>query len=200
MLNIGGFTPFTTIDYPDHMSAVVFLQGCPWRCGYCHNRELLDAGAPGTYTWKDIAAFLHGRRGLLDAVVFSGGEPTMQPGLLRAAKDVKNMGFLVGLHTGGAFPDALPPLFPHLDWIGMDIKAHFSGYQRITGVAGSGEAAEQSAALVRASGVRRRFRTTVDPGLLSPAQVSGLRRMVEDEWGSEYDVQEVVLSSFSGRR
>ncbi len=159
MMKIGGFTPFTTIDYPDHMSAVVFCQGAPGGAatattGNCWTpgaRDILMERYRGLSPWAQRAAGCGGvQRRRADHAAR----------LLQAAQEAKNMGFLVGLHTGGAFPDALPPLFPYLDWIGMDIKAHFSDYERITGVAESGEAAQQSAALVRASGVRRRFRTT----------------------------------------
>lgn len=191
MLKVGGLVPFTTIDYPDHLAAVVFCQGCPWRCRYCHNRELLDATAPGAIPWDEVLAFLGRRRGVLDAVVFSGGEPTMQPGLIHAVREVGNLGFRIGLHTGGAFPEAIEELLPHLDWVGMDIKTTFPDYERITGAPGSGEAAERSAALVRASGVNHRFRTTVDPDLPGDEQVAALRRMVVDEWGCGYDIQDI---------
>ena len=191
MLSVGGLTPFTTIDYPGHLAAVVFCQGCPWRCGYCHNRHMLDAGVPGAIPWEEVLSFLERRRGLLDAVVFSGGEPTLQPGLKQAVLAVREKGFLVGLHTAGAFPEALWMLLPHLDWVGMDLKAPFPDYERITGVPGSGEAAAQSAALLRENGVAHRFRTTVDPRLVSDAQVADLRRMVIDDWGSRFDVQAV---------
>jgi pyruvate formate lyase activating enzyme len=192
VLNIGGFTPFTTIDYPDHLAAVVFCQGCPWRCGYCHNRHLLDAGVPGAIPWEEVVAFLDRRRGLLDAVVFSGGEPTLQPGLKQAVIAVRAMGFLVGLHTAGAFPMALRELLPHLDWVGMDLKGPFSDYERITCVPGSGEAAERSAALVLESGVSHRFRTTFDPCLLRDEQLAALRQMVVNQWKSGYDIQAVI--------
>ncbi len=115
----------------------------------------------------------------------------MQPGLLQAVGMVKSMGFLTGLHTGGAYPERLPELLPRLDWVGMDIKSPFPDYQRITGIPGSGEAAGRSAALIRASGVRHRFRTTVDPCLVNDGQVAALRRMVEEDWGSSYDMQTV---------
>ncbi len=192
MLKIGGLTPFTTIDYPDHLAAVVFCQGCPWRCGYCHNRELLDESAPARFSFDEVLGFIERRRGLLDAVVFSGGEPTMQPGLLPAIDMVKSMGFLAGLHTGGAFPERLAELLPRLDWVGMDLKAPFPDYELITGVPGSSHAAARSAGLVRASGVSHCFRTTVDPRLLSDLQVAALRHMVVDEWGSSYDIQAAV--------
>lgn len=196
MLKIGGITPFATIDYPDHLAAVVFCQGCPWRCGYCHNRELLNETASSKFSWDKVLAFLERRRGLLDAVVFSGGEPTMQPGLLKAISKVRNMGFLAGLHTAGAYPEALSKLLPHLDWVGMDIKAPFRDYERITGVPGSGQAAERSAALLRESGVMHRFRTTVDPHLLNEDRVAALCSMVVDDWGSRYDVQTVSRQNY----
>jgi len=192
VLKIGGLTPFTTIDYPGHLAAVVFCRGCPWRCCYCHNRELLDASGPGRIPWAEVLSFLDRRRGLLDAVLFSGGEPTLQPELKQAVREVRSMGFLAGLHTAGAFPEALGELLPHLDWVGMDLKAPFPDYQRITGVADSGEAAEQSAALVRASGVKHCFRTTVEPSLVSDDQILALRRMVVDRWGSDFDIQTVA--------
>jgi len=191
MLKVGGLVHFTTIDYPGHLAAAVFCQGCPWRCRYCHNRELLDATAPGAIPWDEVLAFLGRRRGVLDAVVFSGGEPTMQPGLIHAVRKVGSLGVRIGLHTGGAFPEAIEELLPHLDWVGMDIKTTFPDYERITGVPGSGEAAERSAALVRASGVNHRFRTTVDPDLPGDEQVAALRRMVVDEWESGYDIQDI---------
>lgn len=103
MLIIGGLTPFTTIDFPGKLAAVIFCQGCPWRCGYCHNRHLLDAGQPGTVPWHEVIRFLEQRRGLLDAVVFSGGEPTLQTRLPDAVAAVRRMGFL----TRWAVPGAL---------------------------------------------------------------------------------------------
>ena len=163
MLKIGGLTPFTSIDYPDHLAAVLFCQGCTWRCGYCHNRHLLATGVSGAITWEEVLAFLDRRRGLLDAVVFSGGEPTLQPWLRQAVREVRNMGFLVGLHTAGAFPERLKELLPYLDWVGMDIKAPFAEYELITGVPGSGREAEASARILHESGLPYEFRTTLHP-------------------------------------
>ncbi len=188
MLKIGGFTPFTTIDYPDRLGAVLFCQGCPWRCSYCHNRHLLDDAAPGTIAWQDVLSFLERRRGLLDAVVFSGGEPTMQAGIEVAVRIVRDKGFLVGLHTAGPYPDRLRSLLPFLDWIGMDIKAPFDEYEHITGVPRSGDAAGKSARLVRKSGVAHQFRTTLDPFLKSNGRIDAMRLLVR-EWGEELVLQ-----------
>lgn len=188
MLTIGGLTPFTTIDYPGRLAAVIFCQGCPWRCAYCHNRHLLDAGRARSCSWDTVLDFLSQRRGLLDAVVFSGGEPTAQSGLAQAISTVRLMGFLTGLHTAGPYPDRLLACLPHLDWVGMDLKAPFDQYDQITGRAGSGKAAEQSAALLRCSGVPYQFRTTVAPLLQTGDTLARLQQMVAG-WGCELILQ-----------
>jgi pyruvate formate lyase activating enzyme len=192
MLKIGGLTPFTTIDYPDHLAAVLFCRGCPWRCSYCHNKSLLDADDAVDLCWDKVLAFLDSRRGLLDAVVFSGGEPTLQSKLKQAVLAVREKGFRVGLHTAGACPETLHEVLPCLDWVGMDIKAPFHEYERITGVPGSGDAAWQSALLVRESGINHHFRTTLAPLLLKEGRIESLRRMVEQEWGCTFMEQQIL--------
>ena len=164
-LRIGGLQPFTTIDYPGALAAVVFVQGCPWRCPYCHNPHLQPAAGPESRGFASTLAWLDGRRGLLDAVVFSGGEPTAQAALGPAMREVARLGFEVGLHTGGAYPRRLDEVLGDVDWIGLDVKASPRGYERVTGVAGSGEAARTSVRHVVASGVDHEIRTTVHPAL-----------------------------------
>jgi hypothetical protein len=115
-LRVGGFEPYSSTDYPDALAAVVFCQGCPWRCGYCHNPHLIAAHADEELDFGRILAWLASRRGLLDAVVFSGGEPTAQPGLSAAIDAVRALGFAVGLHTGGAYPRRLAEVLPKIDW------------------------------------------------------------------------------------
>ncbi|MGC8722971.1 MAG: anaerobic ribonucleoside-triphosphate reductase activating protein [Acidobacteriota bacterium] len=167
-LRLGGMTPFSSIDYPGALSAVVFCQGCPWRCPYCHNPHLLSSATRGAIDWKEVERFLASRRGLLDAVVFSGGEPTMQEELLPALLAAKAMGFSVGLHTGGAFPHLLAQALPHVDWVGMDAKAPFERYEAVTGVPGSGLAARESLRNILASGLAYEVRTTLCWPTLSP--------------------------------
>ncbi len=190
MLSIGGITPFTTIDYPGKLAAVLFCQGCPWRCEYCHNKHLLEMKQPVVHSWEDIIYFLEKRRGLLEAVVFSGGEPTMQQGLPDALVFVKGMGFLTGLHTGGAYPDLLIDCLPYLDWVGMDIKAPFELYERITRVSGSAKTAHKSAELLIQSNVPHQFRTTVDPFLLEDGRLQIMIELVQG-WGEELILQEI---------
>ena len=88
-IRIGGFTPLTSIDYPGELAAVLFCLGCPWRCAYCQNPELILQRSSRQIPWGDILSFLERRRGLLDAVVFSGGEPTLQGGLVDALRQVR---------------------------------------------------------------------------------------------------------------
>ncbi len=90
-LRVGGLTPLTATDYPGHLAAVVFCQGCSWRCAYCHNSHLIPPRASAQIEWPAVMQFLARRVGLLDAVVFSGGEPTLQPSLAQALS--KSHGF-----------------------------------------------------------------------------------------------------------
>ena len=87
-INVGGVETFSTVDFPEHMAAVVFLQGCPWRCPFCHNTSLQPIDAETDFVWEKFLGFLEKRRGILDAVVFSGGEPLVQNSLEAALDDV----------------------------------------------------------------------------------------------------------------
>lgn len=161
-LRVGGLTPLTATDYPGHLAAVVFCQGCPWRCAYCHNPHLIPSRASPQIEWPAVMQFLGRRVGLLDAVVFSGGEPTLQSGLAHALSEVKAMGFKCGLHMAGAYPEHFAAVLPLLDWVGFDIKAPFTDYAQITQAPGSGHSAETSLQALLASGVPYECRTTVD--------------------------------------
>ncbi len=179
-LRVGGLVPFTLTDYPDALAAVVFCQGCPWRCGYCHNPHLIPARGDDERDFSSILDWLDTRRGLLDAVVFSGGEPTAQAELAGAVTAVKSLGFKVGLHTGGAYPRRLADVLPRIDWIGIDVKAAQTGYAEVTGVPDSAVPAFASLNLVIASGVAHEVRTTVHPALTPPAALLQLARELAD--------------------
>lgn len=190
MLRVGGLTPLSTTDYPDALSAVIFCQGCPWRCGYCHNPHLLPARGASTIAWDDVLGFLYRRGGLLDAVVFSGGEPLAQRSLKNAVQAVKAMGFRVGLHTGGAYPVRLSHVLPLIDWVGFDVKAPFDAYAEITGAPDSGSDAHTSLRLVVESGVAHECRTTVHPRLLSTKAVRELADDLAHRGVRDYALQE----------
>ena len=114
-LKVGGVTPFSATDYPGKLAAVVFVQGCPWRCGYCHNPHLQPRSGDVLVPWADVLALLRRRVGLVDAVVFSGGEACMDPALKRAMQDVRALGFDVGLHTACIYPQRLTEVLPLVD-------------------------------------------------------------------------------------
>jgi pyruvate formate lyase activating enzyme len=175
-LRVGGLTPLSSADWPGMLAAVVFCQGCPWRCGYCHNPHLIPSASEHEVPWEDVLTFLRRRQGLLDGVVFSGGEPTAQAGLADAMREVRALGFKVGLHTGGAYPRRLAEVLPLVDWVGLDVKAPFADYARVTGVEGSGARARESLAHLLESGVAHEVRTTVHPALVSDADVATLAR------------------------
>ncbi len=176
-LRVGGFLPFTGVDYPGALAAVVFCQGCPLRCVYCHNQALLPARGTTRIEWQNVHAHIAARRGLLDAVVFSGGEPLMQRALLPAMQAVKNLGFRIGLHTSGIAPDRLGAILHLLDWVGFDVKASFDDYEKITGVKGSGEKAHESLAMLAVAGIDTEVRTTIWPGV---TDVDEVRQFADD--------------------
>lgn len=179
-LAIAGLTRLSTCDWPGHLAATVFLQGCPWRCTYCHNPDILDPTTPGQVPWQQVRDLLVRRQGMLDGLVFSGGEPTRQEGLGAAMLEVRDLGFGVGLHTAGAYPRRLAEVLPHLDWVGLDVKALPSGYTAVTGVKASAVKAYESLRLVLDSGVDHEVRVTVDPTLHSAEHVETLVRRLRE--------------------
>ena len=193
-LAIAGLVPLSTVDWPGKLVATAFLQGCPWRCTYCHNAGILDTRTPGAVPWSALRDLLDRRHGLLDGVVFSGGEPTRQPGLLDAVRQVKGADYLVGLHTGGAYPARLRPLLPHVDWIGFDVKAPARLYRAITRAGGpttTADRAFESLRMVLDAGVDVTVRTTVDPTVLAGDDVRELTDTLVAMGVHEHVLQEV---------
>jgi pyruvate formate lyase activating enzyme len=167
-LAIGGLEPLTTVDYPGKLAAVIFCQGCAWNCRYCHNPHLRNFRRPGAIAWDAVRNFLSERAGFLEAVVFSGGEPLAQRALPEALQESRNLGYAVGLHTAGMYPDRLSKCLPYLDWIGMDVKAPLDKrYDLVTGVRDSARDLLRSLSMVAASGLTVQIRTTWDQELLS---------------------------------
>ena len=190
-LAIAGLVPLSTCDWPDRLVATVFLQGCPWQCPYCHNPGLIDPRTPGQVAWSQVTDLLARRVGLLDGVVFSGGEPTRQTALLDAVRQVRAAGFGVGLHTAGAYPRRLAAVLPLVDWVGLDIKATPGTYESITGVPASARTAFESLDLVLAAGVDVQVRTTVDPTVLDADDIADLASLLARLGVRNHVLQEV---------
>lgn len=188
-LRVGGFLPMTTIDYPDNLAAVVFCQGCSWRCRYCHNAKLISSKRASVEDWKSIFHFLKKRVGLLDAVVFSGGEPTLQKELSNAMQEVKQLGFKLGLHTAGIYPHRLEHLLPYVDWVGLDIKTLPDLYPEITGVPKSGVSAWNSLELLLKANKKFECRTTVHWNLINARTLFKLGEKLAAMGVTHYAVQ-----------
>jgi pyruvate formate lyase activating enzyme len=177
-VRLAGLTLLTTVEWEGRLAAVLFLQGCPWRCRYCHNARLVATRQAGQLSWADALALLAERQGFIDAVVFSGGEPTFQPGLPEALQAVAGLGYEVALHTNGYSPTALDRALQTgaVSYVALDVKAPFTRYAQVTGVRGSGKGALESLNLLLATGLPHEVRTTWHSALLTPGDLLSLGR------------------------
>jgi pyruvate formate lyase activating enzyme len=179
---IGGFQKFSLSDFPGHISAIIFTRGCGFRCPYCHNPELVDPCryAPALST-ETVLAFLESRRGLLQGVVISGGEPTIHAGLPDLLAAIKAMGFAVKLDTNGSNPSLLEHLLTQglCDYVAMDLKAPLDSYHRLAGVPVDPAAIRRSLELVVGSGIPHEIRTTYLESLLSDDDLSRIGELAK---------------------
>ncbi len=187
---IGGVETFSMVDYPGQLAAVVFMQGCSWRCPFCHNRDLQKIGQETNFDWEKFKIFLEERRGKLDAVVFSGGEPLVQEALIDAVNEVRAMGYKIGLHTGGFRPDLFKKVLPLVDWVGFDIKTPLSA-ERYNAAVGQKhfENVMESLKILVSSGKNFECRTTCDPRLLSVDDIRSIARELSALGVREYYLQ-----------
>jgi pyruvate formate lyase activating enzyme len=163
-MKIGGLQKVSLIDYPGRISAVVFTQGCNFRCPYCHNPELVDPAQYGPIlSEKEVITFLEKRRGKLDAVTVTGGEPTLQPDIEYFLQEIKGMGYLTKVDTNGSMPNVLERLLhDHLvDYLAMDVKGPLEKYGKIAGTKVQIRKIRKSIAMIVNSGIDHEFRTTV---------------------------------------
>lgn len=175
---LAGLQKTTFIDYPEKIACIVFTQGCNFRCGYCHNPELFENKEP-VLSVPAFFEFLNKRKGKLDGVVITGGEPTLHgKDLIEFIKEVKSFGFLVKLDTNGTHPDVLQELLNEnlLDYIAMDVKAPLAKYKTITQTDIDTKIIKKSIDMIMKSGVDYEFRTTIVKSQLS---VEDLRQIGE---------------------
>lgn len=180
MVAIGGIVKFSTVDYPGFTVASIFTIGCNMRCGYCHNPELvLPEQYADTIPENEILAFLQTRRGLLDGVAISGGEPTMQPDLPAFIAKIKAMGFRVKLDTNGTNPIMLRQLIKGklVDFVAMDIKGPLDKYQQIAARPVDTQAIQESIALIKR--IPHEFRTTIVAGQLTVNDFQDIGKLVK---------------------
>lgn len=168
---LGGYQKLTLIDYPGKVAATVFTVGCSFRCPFCHNPELVETRRCLVSTEKRIERnffdFLKKRKGKLEGVCITGGEPTIQPDLIDFIRKIKKMGFLVKLDSNGSRPDVLKKIISGkmIDFIAMDIKNSLRRYSKTNGVKTDIERIKLSVEMIMNSAISYEFRTTVVPGI-----------------------------------
>lgn len=191
--NIAGLQKTTFIDYPDKIACIVFTQGCNFRCGYCHNPELFEKKEP-LISLEVFFDFLKLRRGKLDGVVITGGEPTLQKDLKEFIKNIKDLGFVVKLDSNGTNPNILKELLEEnlLDYIAMDIKAPLEKYEQIVNCNVNIENIKKSIDLIMNSNVEYEFRTTVLKSQLSYDDFEKIGKLISGS--KKYYLQKFVSS------
>jgi pyruvate formate lyase activating enzyme len=187
-MKIGGLHKVSLIDYPAKISAVVFTQGCNFRCSYCHNPELVDSRLfQPCLPENDILDFLSTRVGKLEGVTITGGEPTLQENLVPFIRRIRKLGFNVKLDTNGSHPDLLAEMIGEklLDFVAMDIKAPLEKYSSVVHVPVKTDDIRRSIQRVIKSRVPHEFRTTVVASQLEPKdflvisqEIKGAKRYV----------------------
>ena len=133
---INGFQKMTLLDYPEKVACTVFLAGCNFRCPFCHNASLVVGGGHERYSADEVLSYLSGRKGLIDGVCITGGEPLLRSEIEEFIRDIKGLGFLVKLDTNGSRPDKLKNLVKNnlIDYVAMDIKNSLDKYSLTAGV------------------------------------------------------------------
>jgi len=164
-LRLAGIHKNSFVDYPGHIAAVIFTRGCNLNCWYCHNRHIIDK-AGETANAQSILSFLKERRGFLDGVVLTGGEPLLQEDVLDFMRTLKSTGLLVKLDTNGTNPKALSSILKEglADYVAMDIKAPYGKYDLITPIEDV-ESIQVSAGMIMEANAEYEFRTTFAPNL-----------------------------------
>ena len=193
---IGGLQKFSLLDYPDHLSAIIFTQGCNLKCQFCYNPMLIVVPQKDHHLLikeDGLFVFLKSRVGKLDAVVITGGEPTIHSDLPEFIAKIKKMGYLVKLDTNGTNPEIIKKLIEKklIDYIAMDIKAPKDKYKKVAGVPIDFDKIQKSVKIIMQSGLfpsnwtgKYEFRTTIAPGLLDTNDIVEIAKIIKgaDKW------------------
>ncbi len=204
---IGGLEKITLIDYPGQLAAIVFTKGCNFRCHFCYNpllvwpeRETDEKKYEKDYSLiseDDLFLFLESRKGKLDGVVITGGEPTLHRDLPEFIKKIRAMGFKIKLDTNGTNPEMLKNLLAEniIDYLAMDIKASSDKYEQVTGVKVDFQNLQKSVKMIINSKLPHEFRTTLVPGLILLEDLKKMGEMIEgaDAWYLQKFKSDVAL-------
>ena len=197
---IVGFEKLSLLDYDDKLSAVIFFWGCNFRCPYCHNADIVAKSHEdkAIIPTEDIIAYLEKRKGVLDAVVITGGEPTLyiNEELISLMKKIKELGYLIKLDTNGSFPNRLKELLDlgSIDFVAMDIKNSLRSYSKTIGGILDGEEflnnIKTSIEMIMSSGVDYEFRTTIVKGFHTKEDMKEIGELIKG--AKKYRLQKFV--------
>lgn len=189
-MKIHGLQKMTLLDYPGKVACTVFLGGCDFRCPYCHNAELLDGSCPPLMESEGLLSFLSKRRGLLEGVAITGGEPLLRGELPQLLRDIRSMGYSIKLDTNGTHPDRLSALIGEglVDYVAMDIKNSPVKYAETAGVPKLDlTPVRKSVSLLLQGRVEYEFRTTVCAQLHTQSDILSIAQWIQG--ASRYFIQ-----------
>ena len=181
-MNVQGFQKLTLLDFPGRTACTVFTGGCNLRCPFCHNAGLVRTPLAEANRTDEVLEYLQKRRGILDGVCVTGGEPLLQPDLAEFIRRIKDMGYAVKLDTNGSLPDRLADLLARglVDYVAMDVKSSPAGYAAATGTEVDVTVYDRSVQILRDSGVPYEFRTTAVGGIHTPEDFAAIGRWLGD--------------------
>ena len=193
--SIKGLQKTSVVDFPPYVACTIFISTCNFRCGFCHNTDLVnDSGKLKQYSEEEIFNFLDSKRNILDGVCISGGEPTLYHGLKAFIKKIKDKGLKVKLDTNGTNPELLKELIQNnlLDYVAMDIKASKENYEKAVGVKVNIEDLNKSIEIIKNSNIGYEFRTTVVPELIDETAIIDIAEWLRGS--KKYALQQFVSS------
>jgi len=179
-MKIGGFQKTSLLDYPDRISAIIWTTGCNFRCPFCYNKQIV-LGEVEAIPEEEILSFLEKRRGLLEGLVITGGEPLMQEDIMTFAEKVKKLGYPIKIDTNGMYPEKLKELIDKklVDYIAMDVKAPKNKYNQLVGTKADISTIEKSIEIIKNDVPDYEFRTTFVPGLLKKEDIIEIAKWLE---------------------
>lgn len=185
---IDGFDKLTLLNYPDKVACTIFTKGCNFKCPFCHNSSLISLDKEND-KYKEVISYLNKRKGILDGVCITGGEPLIHKSIKDLIKEIKEMGFLVKLDTNGSNPFMLKELIDEklIDYVAMDIKNTFDKYEMTIGCKTNIDNIKMSIDVIESSNIDYEFRTTIVKELHTFDDIKSIVNMLDKK--SKYYIQ-----------
>ena len=185
---IDGFDKLTLLNYPDKVACTIFTKGCNFKCPFCHNSSLISLDKEND-KYKEVISYLNKRKGIIDGVCITGGEPLIHKSTKELIKEIKSMGFLVKLDTNGSNPVMLKELIDEklIDYVAMDIKNTFDKYEMTIGCKTNIDNIKKSIDIIESSNIDYEFRTTIVKELHTLDDIKGIINMIDKK--SKYYIQ-----------